>query len=235
VVWKTWDKQASYATPVIGSFGGRSVALCLMRQGLVGVLPGTGEVLFSRWFRAPVEESVNAANPVVVGDLVLITAAYYGVGSVLLRIAEGGSGFHQVWASQVLEVHWSTPVYRDGHVFAFSGRNEPDASFRCVELVTGKLKWERDESWVPRSSPQPPVYGRGSAIFADGKLIVLGEGGRLGLVRASSEALSELAVWQVPMLEYPSWTAPVLADGKLYLRDENSLVCLEFEEDAEKR
>ena len=64
-----------------------------------------------------------------------------------------------------------------------TGRNEPDARFRCVELKTGKLMWDRDECWR-RCTRQPVAYGRGAAILADGKLIVLGEGGMLGLFAA---------------------------------------------------
>src|SRR5204862_6961008 len=103
--------------------------------------PTNGEVHFSFWFRSRANDSVNAISPVVVYDLILISAAYYKVGSVLLRVKAGGKGVQEVWRSTVLEIHWNTPIYRDGYLFAFSGRDEPDARFRCVELKTGKLMW----------------------------------------------------------------------------------------------
>ena len=226
VSWKSWDKQASYASPVVAEVHGRATAFCLTRQGLVALEPATGEVLCSRWFRAQAEESVNAASPVVVDDLVLISAAYYRVGSVLLRVRPDRRGFDEVWRSTVIEAHWSTPIVHHGHLYAFSGRNEPDARFRCVELRTGELQWERDESWRSRSAKQPAVYGRGAGILADGKLIVLGEGGLLGLFRPDPRGPDELARWQAPMLEYPCWTSPVLAAGRLFLRSERHLVCV---------
>jgi outer membrane protein assembly factor BamB len=228
VAWKRWEKQASYATPKLATVHGRRAALCLMRQGLVALDPANGEVKFHRWFRARVEESVNAATPVVVGDLVFISAAYYKVGSVLLRLRPDGRGFDEVWRSTVLEVHWSTPIYHDGYLYAFSGRNEPDARFRCVELATGKLMWDRDEGWPSHSTRTPSVYGRGSLILADGKLIVLGEGGLLGLFRLNPQAPEELARFQVPGLRYPCWAAPVLSGKKLYLRGEDRLICLDL-------
>ncbi len=197
-----------------------------MRQGLVSLDPATGEANFVRWFRAQVEESVNAANPVVVDDLVLISSAYYRLGSVLLRVKADGRGFDEVWRSTALEAHWSTPLHHAGHLYAFSGRDEPDARFRCVELRTGRVKWERNESWARRSTRQPSVYGRGSAILADGKLFVLGEGGLLGLFRINPDRPEELGRWQVPQLEHPAWAAPVLANGRLYLRGERKLVCV---------
>ena len=69
------------------------------------------------------------------------------------------------------------------------------------------------------------MYGRGSAIFAHGKLIVLGEGGKLGLFRPNPAHPEEISAWQAPQLHYPCWTGPVLARQKLYLRSEDRLLC----------
>ena len=102
------------------------------------------------------------------------------------------------------------------------------AFFRCVEFGTGKVRWERDERWAKHSTKQPKVYGRGSIVLADGKLIVLGEGGLRGLFSASPEKPVELARWQVPELHYPCWAAPVLSERRLYLRSEDRLVCLDL-------
>jgi outer membrane protein assembly factor BamB len=182
-------------------------------------------VNFSFWFRSRLNDSVNAMNPVVQDDLILISGAYYKVGSVLLRVRPDGKRVEEVRRDLSLEVHWTTPILHDGFVYAFSGRNEPVARFRCVEFKTGKVMWDRDESWPPHSSPTPPVYGRGSAIMADAKLIVLGEGGLLGLFKVDPTKPQEISRFQVPGLHYPCWAAPILAHKRLYLRSENRLVC----------
>lgn len=228
VVWKAWDKQASYATPVAATIHGQRQVFTLMRQGLVSLNPTNGEVNFNRWFRARVEESVNAANPVVVDDLVFFSAAYYRVGSVVLRVKPDRKSFEEVWRSDVLEIHWTTPIYHDGYLYAFSGRNEPDARFRCVEFKTGKLMWDRDEAWAYRSTKQPLTYGRGSAILADGKLITLGEGGLLGMFKLNPQKPEELARYQVPELHYPCWAAPILSEKRLYVRSEDHLICFDL-------
>lgn len=217
VEWVRHEKQASYATPVAANVHGKRRVFCLMRQGLVSLDPKNGEVDFSFWFRSRANDSVNAANPVVVGDSVFISGAYYRVGSVLLKVRPDHKAVTEVWRSTALEIHWATPVYHDGYLYAFSGRNEPDARFRCVEFATGNLMWDRDESW--RHSIEPPkVYGRGSAILADGKLIVLGESGLLGMFRVNPKAPQEICRYQVPQLHYPCWAGPVLARKRLYLR-----------------
>jgi hypothetical protein len=137
-----------------------------------------------------------------------------------------GRGVEELWRSTALETHWTTPIYHEGYLYAFSGRNEPDARFRCVEFKTGRLMWDRNESWPPHSTLTPSVYGRGSAILADGKLIAVGEGGLLGLFKLNFERDQELSRFQVPGLHHPCWAAPVLSRKKLYLRSEDKLVCL---------
>lgn len=242
--WTGSEMLASYASPIAATIHGQRHLLCLMRQGLVSLNPTNGEVRFSRWFQSPVNESVNAMTPVVRDDIVLISAAYYRIGAVALRVKPDGRSFDELWRSPqnpfardpatgdypeaVLETHFNTPVVHDGFLYAFSGRNEPDASLRCIELKSGRLMWSRNESFAAHSKEQPPVYGRGSAILADGKLIVLGEGGKLGMFRLNSAKPDEICAWQVPQLRYPSWAGPVLARKKLYLRSEDKLLCFDL-------
>jgi len=228
VQWKRWEKQASYASPVTTTLNGERVVLCFLRQGLVGLNPTNGAVRFQHWFRARVEESVNAANPVVRGQDILISSAYYRAGSVLLRPNASNTSLTEVWRSLALEMHWSTPVLFGEYLYGFSGRNEPDARFRCVEIGTGKMAWERDESWAKNTSKQPSTFGRGSLVAADGRLYALGEGGLFGIFRPDAGRCHELARWQVPSLHFPCWAGPVLSNGGVYLRSEDRLVALDL-------
>jgi len=230
----TYEKQASYCTPVAATIHGKRHILVVSRQGLISFDPKTGAVNFSFWFRSRQNETVNAMTPVVGGDLVFLSTAYYRFGSVLLRVKPDGKSVEEVWRGTQLEIHWTTPVLHRGHLFAFTGRNEPDAHFRCVELETGNVKWDRTEAWPNgahgrvRHGDEPNVFGRGSAILADGKLIALGEAGLLGLFKPNIEKLEEISRWQVPQLGYPCWGAPVLVNGLLYLRDEDHLLCFDL-------
>ncbi len=226
VEWREWEKTASYASLRTATVNGERVLFACMRQGLVALNPTNGAVHFSRWFRARVDDSVNAMTPVVDGNQVLISSAYFRSGSVMLRMEPGNRVFAEMWKGLGLEMHWSQPMLLDGHLYGFSGRNEPDAFLRCVEWSTGKVKWERNERWVPHSAEQPPVFGRGSFLLAEGRLIALGEGGLLGMFEPTPTECRELGRWQVPSMKYPCWAAPILSDRRLFLRSEDRLVCL---------
>lgn len=236
-----FQKMSSYCTPVLATIHGKRHVLTVTRQGLVSLDPATGEHYFSFWFRSPREESVNAMTPVVIGDLILISSAYYRAGSVLLRVRPDGKGVDEVWRSLALEMHWSQPNLVDGFLFGFSGRNEPDAVLRCVEFASGKVEWERREGWpnarhskLQEGEAPPNVFGRGAMIHADGKLIALGEAGLLGFFETNPEKVREISRWQVPGLSYPCWAAPILSDGRLYLRCEDRLVCLDIAKDRKE-
>lgn len=230
-----FQKQASYCTPVIATLHGKRHALCLTRQGLLSLDPQTGACNFVYWFRSRQDASVNAMTPVVHEDRILISSAYFRSGSILLRVLPDGRSVEEVWRGLQLEMHWSRPILWNGLLFGFSGRNEPDAQFRCVSWDNGSLHWDRFEGWPNaahsklRPGEKPPdFYGRGSLLLADGLLVALGECGRLGLFRPSREKPEELGAWQVPGLQYPCWAGPVLSNKRLFLRDESLLLCLDW-------
>jgi outer membrane protein assembly factor BamB len=232
-----FQKQASYCSPVLATIHGQRHVLCCTRQGLLSLDPETGKRRFAFWFRARQDSSVNAMTPIVQDDCILISSAYFRNGSVLLRVRPDGSAVDEVWRGLQLEMHWGRPILTEGHLFGFSGRNEPDGRFRCVSWSEGTLRWDRFEGWPNsghsklREGEKPPeFYGRGSLILADKKLVALGEAGRLGLFEPNASKTVEVGNWQVPGLAYPCWTGPVLANRKLYLRDESLLLCLDWTE-----
>jgi outer membrane protein assembly factor BamB len=241
--WTGVEKSASYASPFAVTIHGQRHLLCVMRQGLVSLNPTNGAVNFTRWFQSVGNDSVNAMTPIVQEDLILISGAYFRVGSVLLRVRPDGKSYDEVWRSPrdyqerdadgrpvqpVLEMHWSKPNVVDGFLYAFSGRDEPDATFRCLELKTGKVMWTRDERAPKRAHTELNVFARGSTILAEGRLYALGEGGLLGIFTPSPKECLEVSRWQVPSLHYPCWAAPVLSNRRLYLRSEDRLVCLDL-------
>ncbi|HVW00428.1 MAG TPA: PQQ-binding-like beta-propeller repeat protein [Planctomycetaceae bacterium] len=250
VVWhnvglKNWEptfryqpdqKLASYSTPLAATIHGKRQILAFMRPGLIALDPQSGEPLYNLFFRATFRESVNAARPVVVGDQIFLSAAY-DVGATVLKVHEDCKGFDTVWRDEfAMQNHWSTSIHHEGYLYGFSGRHEPGSSFRCIELASGKVKWQthepgEEEDPDPRAGLQrtpPKYYGRGSAIMADGRFIVLGERGLLALVEVNPDEFREISRIKYRQMKYPSWAAPVLSRGRLYLRCEEHLMCLDL-------
>ncbi|HZE99803.1 MAG TPA: PQQ-binding-like beta-propeller repeat protein [Planctomycetota bacterium] len=222
--YKGTDELASYASPVTATIGGRRWGFLFSRGGLVGFEPSTGKVDFHYPWRAPILESVNAANPVVVDDQVLISEAY-GVGASMLKVKPGG--YEVVWMDgrkrdRSLMTHWNTPVHLDGYVYASSGRHTQEAELRCVEFATGKIQWA-----IPRLT-------RSSLTYIDGHFVCLGEDGALRLIKVNPKQYEEAARAVLktadgePLLKYPAWAAPVISHGLMYVRGKDRLVCLEL-------
>ncbi len=229
-VYRLGDELASYASMTVRQINGKPVGLAFLRGGLIGWEPSTGNKLFQYPWRASTLESVNAALPVTQGKQVLISEAYQ-VGSSLLEINNNQPKV--VWKDSgttlrkhAFRAHWSTPVWIGDYLYGCSGRNEPDSDFRCIRMSDGKLQWAERR------------HERSSVLAVDGYLIVLGEAGRMELVRPNPEKLEvvkEVLLHrtldpndQQLLMEYPCWAAPILSHGLLYVRGNNRLVCFEL-------
>ncbi len=233
VVWKATDELAGYASPVLATIAGRRWCFVFARGGLVGLEPTTGKVDFHFPWRAKILESVNASNPVVVGNRVLITECY-GPGSALLEVKPGAC--KEIWTDEnkgrdkSLQCHWNTPIHVAGYVYGSSGRHTENAELRCVELATGKVMWKQRG------------MARCSLLLVDGHFICQGEYGELTLIKVNPNRYEEVARVQLrplagsgkpdedatPLLAYPAWAAPILSHGLLYVRGKDRVVCLEL-------
>jgi outer membrane protein assembly factor BamB len=220
VKYETGDELASYASPVVATINGRRLGLYFARGGLLGFDPQTGDIDFHYPWRARLEESVNASNPVIVGDTVLLTECY-GVGAACVKLSPGK--VTELWTDRgkdrdekSLAAHWNTPIHHDGYVYGSSGRHLPEGDLRCVELASGEVMWT-----VRRTT-------RCSLLKVDGHFLSLGEGGELRLFRANPQRYEEVARWESPDLDYPAWAPPVLSRGLLYVRGKDRLVCYEL-------
>jgi len=208
-------KLASYSSPHVATIHGRRHVLCLMRPGLVSLDPQTGGINFVASFRSRLHDSVNAAQPVVVGDGRIFLTAAYDAGAMLLEVAADGRSVDVVWKDgAAMQCHWSTPIVRDGFLYGFSGRHESDADLRCVRASDGAVIWRWPDEARAEDRPET-TFGRGSAILAAGRLIALGERGTLALLDAGPLGLRAIGTARFPELDHPCWTAPVLSQGRL--------------------
>ena len=211
-LWKATNDEASYSSPTVATIGGARHAFFFTRAGLVDLDPANGQVRFSFPFRSRSSASVNAATPLVVGNQVFISASY-GTGAALLEV--NGSAYKKVWANDdSISNHYSTCVYRDGFLYGFHGRQEEGQALRCVQFSTGKVMWSMDG------------YGAGTVTLAGDRLLILRENGELVLAPASPDGFHPSA--HATILDKVVRAYPALADGRLYARNEKTLVCVRF-------
>jgi outer membrane protein assembly factor BamB len=212
VLWSVTDDGASYSSGIGATIGGRRYALFLTRNGLVGLDPTSGQVRFQRPWRARQAASVNAATPVVHGELIFLSAEY-GPGAGVLRF--DGTTLTDVWASgDALSNHYATSVYAGGFLYGFHGRQEFGQSFRAVDFQTGKVRWSQDR------------FGAGSVTLAGNRLLIVRENGELVLAAASPDGFTPVARAQI--LPGTVRAYPAIAGGLLYVRNDNTLVCLDL-------
>ena len=244
--WSDDEMVVSYSSPNIAEIHGEKHLLCLMRQGLVSLNPRTGIENFHYWFRPKVHESVNAARPLVIGNRVFVSAAYQ-LGSAMLEVDADGKRYKEVWRDRTnMLAHWSTPIYADGCIYGFSGRHENEGELRCINAVDGKVLWKtigyegdlkdlsRDQTTghiidatTGKEIPYP-YFGRGSMIQVGPRFIVLGERGTISVVEVNRNKFVEHGRFSLEQITYPAWAAPVLSGGKLFLRSEKWIVCLDL-------
>jgi outer membrane protein assembly factor BamB len=184
--------------------------------GLMCIDPATGTVDFSFPFRSRSYESVNASCPVVFDNRVFISASYR-TGGALLEIRPDFT-YKVAWTTQEFALHFNTPIQRDGFLYGFDGRNEPDASLACVDVSSGKVVWREVPEWNETLGGRPQLVGtyRGSLLAVDGHFLCLGELGHLQWLDLTPMGYKEISrAWLFPARE--SWTLPVLSRGLLYV------------------
>jgi outer membrane protein assembly factor BamB len=217
----------SYASPVPAVIHGKRRVLVFAGGesdppigGLLSIDPENGRVDFAFPWRSRTRESVNASCPVVFDNKVFISASYR-TGSALVEIRPDFT-HRVVWTTQDVGLHFDTAVHRDGYLYGFDGRNEPDASLVCVDAATGKVAWRETPEWSEtfevNGQNRQQVFGtcRGSLLAVDGAFLALGELGHLLWMNLTPKGYKEISrAWLFAASE--SWTLPVLSRGLLYV------------------
>lgn len=228
MVWGAGNEWGpSYASPVPATVDGKRRVFVFAggeskppTGGLLAINPSNGDISFSFPWRSRSYESVNAASPVVAGNQVFVSASYK-TGGALLNILPDGK--HSVaWTSQEIGTHFNTAIEKDGYLYAFDGRNEPDASLVCVERKTGKVMWRVNPEWEETLAingterKQLVSTYRGTLLAVDGKFLCLGELGHLLWLDLTPQGYKELSrTWLFAARE--TWSLPVLSRGLLYV------------------
>jgi outer membrane protein assembly factor BamB len=227
-VWRAGNEWGpSYASPVPAIVHGKRRVFVFAggesdppAGGLMSIDPATGRVDFTFPWRSRTRESVNASCPVVFDNKVFVSASYR-TGSALLEVRPDFT--HRVlWTTQEFGLHFNTAIHREGYLYGFDGRNEPDASLACLDARTGRVVWRQTPEWTDtldlRGRMEQRVMGtyRGALLAADGQFLCLGELGHLLWMELTPKGYKEVSrAWLFAAGE--SWVLPVLSRGLLYV------------------
>ncbi len=228
-VWRAGKEWGpSYASPIAARVHGQRRVMVLAggesqppTGGLMSIDPASGKVDFSFPWRSRSYESVNASCPVIFDNNKVFVSASYKAGGALVEIQPDFS--HKVlWKVSDFGMHFSTPAYKEGFLYGFEGRNEPDASLACLDVATGKVVWREVLEWTEtveingqsRSVQMSPY--RGSILQVDGGFLCLGERGHLLWLDLSPKGVKVLGrTWL--FFADQTWALPVLSRGLMYV------------------
>ena len=214
VAWATGSDKTGYSSPIATTIGQTRQAVFFTGYGLISVAPLHGRVLWKHPWKT--NHDINIATPVFIPPNRFFISSDYGTGGSVVEISPTDRGYAvaEVWRNKEMKNHFATSIHYQGHLYGFDS-----SILKCLDAETGAEKWKTRG------------YGKGTLIVADGHLVILGEKGNLGLAKATPEGFVEKASY--PAFNSRCWTAPSLANGRLYLRDESEIVCLNVQEVAQ--
>jgi outer membrane protein assembly factor BamB len=210
-IWQSIG-EGNYSTPVVFAYNGKDYLAIFSAEKLLILEPRTGnEIASYPWIT---KNNVNAADPIITdgGSKILISSAY-NHGCALLGF--DGKSLSKIWENKNLFCHFSTPVLIDGIVYSSSG-SPGRGSLVAMQLADGKLCGKSDKLKF------------GSLILAGDTLVYLEETGAVSLIKPSAGKCEVVKTVKISELASAKcWTMPVLAEGKVYCRnDKGQLVCL---------
>jgi outer membrane protein assembly factor BamB len=207
LLWKSQSDEAGYSSAIVFDLGKVRHVVAFTGEAAVGLSAANGELLW-RYDRVS-NRTANIATPIHRDGHVFLSSDY-GTGCALLKLTPSGGGvkMEEVYFNRDMKNHYSSSVLVGDHLYGFSS-----SILTAMKFLTGETAW-RDRS-----------VGKGSVIYAEGHLYCQGEDGVIGLVEATPEAYREKSRFQITRGAFPMWTLPVIANGRLYIRDQDTLYC----------
>lgn len=213
---------AGYSSIVISEAAGVKQYVQLLGQGVVGVRASDGKLL---WHDNKVANgTANIPTPVPYGDYVFASSGY-GTGAVLLKLSKEGDGVKATEEyflnGKVFQNHHGGMI-QDGE-YLYAGHQHNKGIPICLHLPTGKVKWMGD-----LRKQKHEMAGSAAILYVDGRILFRYQNGTLAIVEATPEGYHPLGSFVPEYQEDKTWSHPVVVDGKLYLREQDKLMCYQL-------
>ena len=210
---------AGYASIVISHGAGVKQYITLVGRGIVSVDAASGKLLWS--YNDVANGTANIPTPIVSGDYVFCSSGY-GTGSALLKLSKDGRGVkaqeQYFLDANELENHHGGMILKDGYVFCGHQHNEGFPI--CVEMKSGEIVWGGNK--------RGPGGGSAAVAYADGHFYFRYQDGIMALIEANPREYKLKGKFKIKTHNDNSWPHPVIAGGKLYLRDQDDLLCYDI-------
>jgi outer membrane protein assembly factor BamB len=212
VVWRSEGvtEGAHYSSPQLVEIGGIRQIVQFAHSSCFGVTADGGKPLWK--YSAANNGTANVCTPIVHSNHVFAASAYT-TGGGLARITTDGTSqkAEPVYFEKKMQNHHGGIVKVGDHMYGFG------SGLMCMDFLTGEIKW------------QARSVGKGSLVVADGMLYLLGEGHEVALAEVTPEDYRERGRFKLPSRGKPSWAHPVVAGGRLYLRDQKFLTAYDVQ------
>ncbi|MEM6457198.1 MAG: PQQ-binding-like beta-propeller repeat protein [Acidobacteriota bacterium] len=211
LIWRSAAAQPAYSAPIRLDLHGQAQYVLVTKDGVRGLDIADGGLLWQvEW--AP-EGGIKPPPPLVVGENRLFVSASYDIGAMLIEVT-GPKSAKALWDSKVMRNHFNASVYHDGVIYGFD-----NATLKALAPDGGETHWAKRGR-----------LGKGSLVYADEHLVVLTETGTLLLLEATASGYVEKGSSKA--MSGRCWTAPTIADGKLYLRNREEMVSYDLQRAA---
>ncbi|MGI9067801.1 MAG: PQQ-binding-like beta-propeller repeat protein [Pyrinomonadaceae bacterium] len=209
LIWKSQSDRAGYSSGIPVQVGNTTQVVFFTHTRAVGLDVKDGKLLWE--YARPANDVANVATPIIRGNRVFISSDY-GTGAGLVEIKADGKA-QEVYFTRDMRNHHSSSILIGDHLYGFSG-----GILTSMRFDTGEVAW-KDRS-----------VGKGSLVYADGNLYAFSENGVVGLIEATPTGYREKGRFRIQQDSLPTWTHPVVAGGRLYLRDQDSIYAYDVRE-----
>jgi outer membrane protein assembly factor BamB len=210
---------AAYSSAIAIDFGGQRQYVQFLATTVVGFAAADGKLLW-RYDKPANGMRLNISTPIY-HDGHVFAASAYGAGGGLARLNKSANGeitAEEVWFSKSMENHHGGVILHDGALFGANGGNG-GGYLACLDFKTGEVLWNERDSDKRRVT-------KGSVAFADGRIYYRTEEGPIVLIEPGRKEFVERGRFDQPeRTDKPAWAHPVIANGKLYIRDQDTLFC----------